>query len=66
MEYFIKITREFDKDGKEAIKYTSDGFTEFEIIGILTYYRDKIEVARICRQRPNKQESEGEIKTEKR
>ena len=66
MEYFIKITKEFDKDGKGVVNYTSDGFTEFEIIGILTYYRDKIEVARMYRQKPNKQESEGEIKTEKR
>jgi len=59
MEYFIKISRNFDKDGKETIDFNSDGFTEFEIIGMLTYYRDKIEVNMMHREKPKKQESDG-------
>ena len=59
MEYFIKISRNFDENGKEIINFNSDGFTEFEIIGILTYYRDQIEAKMMHREKPKKQESDG-------
>jgi hypothetical protein len=44
MEKYIKITTVYDEDGNEAISYKSEGFNEFEIIGLLTYYRDSIEI----------------------
>lgn len=44
MEKLIKIEIEFDKNGNETIVFTTKGFNEFEIIGALTYYRDKVEI----------------------
>lgn len=44
MEKYIKIEAVFDSEGVESIKYTSEGFTQFEIIGMLTFYRDQTEV----------------------
>ena len=44
MEKFIKIEYVYDKDGNESVKFSSNGFNEFEIIGLLTYYRDSIEI----------------------
>jgi hypothetical protein len=39
MEKFIKITENPDK----KVTIETQGFNLFEIIGLLTYYRDKIE-----------------------
>ena len=40
----IKIEIIYDNEGKEMVNFTSEGFNEFEIIGLLTYYRDKTEI----------------------
>ena len=54
MEYYIKIERVIEKDGREVMNYKSDGFTSFEIIGLLTYYRDKIEIEQMRKGIPTK------------
>ena len=54
MESYIKIERVIEKDGREVITYKSDGFTSFEIIGLLTYYRDKVKIGQIQKCEPTK------------
>ena len=51
MGKFIKIEIDYDKDGKETILFTTSGFNEFEVIGMLTYYRDKVEIETMKRKK---------------
>ena len=43
MGKFIKIEIE-EEDNIDKISFTTSGLNDFEIIGMLTFYRDKIEV----------------------
>lgn len=40
---FIKITEEIVKDGT-VTNFKIEGYSEFEVIGLLTYYRDTFQV----------------------
>ena len=50
MDKHILIKIEYDSDGNETILFETKGFNEFEVIGALTYYRDKVEVESMRRK----------------
>jgi hypothetical protein len=47
MKKYIKIEFIEEDDDNTRIEFSTNGVSEFEIIGLLTYYRDKIEVDRM-------------------
>ena len=53
MEKYISIKIEYDNDGNETIVFDTKGFNEFEVIGALTYYRDKVEIESMRRKKNN-------------
>jgi hypothetical protein len=50
MDKFVKIEIKYDKEGNEFVDFKTSGFTEFEVIGLLTYYRDKVEIETMRRK----------------
>ena len=44
MKKYIRIEATDDDKGTLNLKFKTSGFNDFEIIGLLTYYRDKIEI----------------------
>ena len=44
MKKYIKIEIVKEEDGIESVLFDCKGLSEFEIIGMLTYYRDKVQI----------------------
>jgi hypothetical protein len=64
MEKFINITTIFDSEGNESIDFKSSGYNEFEVIGLLTYYRDQIEVTCMHKKKSKNIDSQTQNKRE--
>ena len=59
MGKFIKIEIE-EEDNIDKISFTTSGLNDFEIIGMLTFYRDKIEVNAMHKNDKAKTEPEND------
>ena len=61
MKKYIKIEIVKEEDGIESVLFDCKGISEFEIIGMLTYYRDKvqIDVLNQKRDRRNKEDEDN-------
>ena len=61
MEKYIRIEVVEEEDGIESVLFDCKGISEFEIIGMLTYYRDKvqIDVLNQKRDRRNKEDEDN-------
>ena len=61
MKKYIKIEVVKEEDGIESVLFDCKGISEFEIIGMLTYYRDKvqIDVLNQKRDRRNKEDEDN-------
>lgn len=61
MEKYIRIEIVKEEDGIESVLFDCKGLSEFEIIGMLTYYRDKVQID-VLNQKKDRRDEGGENK----
>jgi len=54
---FIKIEEVISDDGEKNVSMDSEGFNIFEIIGLLTFYRDQLEVNKMYEANKKKEKA---------